>query len=567
VNARIAACAALVLLAACSSTQRAPPSVVHVRLLAFNDFHGYLDPPDTPTRWTESGTARELATGGAARLAGEVARLRADSPLNAVIAAGDLVGGSPLMSALLRHEPSIEALNDLGLEFSSLGNHEFDRGVPELLRLQNGGCHPSGEQTCAERQFAGARFRYLAANVRDEANGRTLLSGWASKRFPLPGGEHIDVGFIGLVLRDTPALVSSAAVQGLRFDDEAAAANALVPQLRASGIETIVVLMHEGGRTTASRFDDTRCPGFSGSLLRIAAQLDPAIDVIVSGHTHVPYVCRFDGRLITSAGAEGRFLTQIDLDVDSRTRNVQRATARQHAIVHAPGTDPVVAAEFPVTPELPALALKIAHWREKAAPLTGRVVGRVAANLTRRADSNGETSLGELVADAQLEATRGPEVGAARIAFVNDAGLRADLQASDRGISYGEIYAVHPFGNLLVTMTLTGRQIHALLEQQWQGAGSLLQVSRGFGYSWRAEAPAGARVDPEQIVLDGERLEPEDSYRVTVSDFLAGGGDGYTTLREGKDPLRGAIDVDVLEAFIRTHTPVEPPVAGRVRRQ
>jgi 5'-nucleotidase len=540
---------------------------LHLKLIAFNDFHGYLDPPGTPTRWPDPEDPErvyELPTGGAPQLAGLIGRLRAQNPRSTVVAAGDLVGGSPLMSAVLRHEPTIEALSVMGLEFSAVGNHEFDRGTTELLRLQNGGCHATGENTCVDGRFAGARFRYLAANVRDAAGGASPFPGWARKRFEIGADRHVDVAFIGLVLKSTPSLVVGSGVSSLEFGDEAAAANALVPEIRAQGIETIVVLIHEGGRTTAPRFDDADCPGFSGPLLDIVTRLDPAIDVVVSGHTHRPYVCRLGGRLVTSAGAEGRFVTDIDLTVDPRGGDVLASEARQLAVIHA-GSNPLAKRYPPVAPD-PRVAALVEHWRERIAPLARRVVGRVEQSLTRRADINGETALGEVIADAQLRETRDPARGGASIAFVNNGGLRADLNARPGGVTYDEVFAVHPFGNILVTLTLTGAQIHTLLEQQWQGAGSLLQVSEGFSYTWQASAPAGQRVDFARIRLDGRPLDPAATYRVTVNDFLAGGGDGYTVLRQGAAPLNGALDVDLLERLLAEHSPLALPAGGRVTR-
>ena len=547
--------------------QRPDATPVHVQLLAFNDFHGYIDPPGTPTRWVDPDDSRrfyDLPTGGAPELAALVASLRAAAPHTAVVAAGDLVGGSPLMSALLRHEPALEALNAVGLEFTSVGNHDFDRGLAELQRLQDGGCHPSGENTCLDGRFDGAHFRYLAANVRDAATGRTVFPGWARKRFELARGRHVDVAFIGLVLQSTPDLVNGDGVKGLVFGDEADAANALVPEIRAQGIESIVVLIHQGGRTNATRFDDDDCPGFTGPIIDIVTRFDPAIDVVISGHTHRTYVCRIAGRLVTSAGVEGRFVTDIDLQIDPRGGDVLSDAAKQVPVIRESAV-PLPLRFTAIAPDAP-LAARAAHWRERMAPLARRVVGRVSQDLTRRITPSGETSLGEAIADAQLAATRDPSRGGARVAFVNNGGLRADLNSGTDGVTYEEVFAVHPFGNVLVTLTLSGAQIHALLEQQWQGAGSLLQVSEGFSYVWNATAAPGERVDPAQIRLDGAPLDPAASYRVTVNDFLAGGGDGYTVLRSGTDPRTGPPDVDVLEGWLAQHSPVELPVSNRVTR-
>ncbi len=543
----------LCLLAGCAApapriTGSAP---VTIGLIAFNDFHGHLDPPGSATRVpaaTAGAPDLQLPTGGVAWLAGTVQALRRGYPASVVVAAGDLIGGSPLTSSLLKHEPSIDALGAAGLEFTSVGNHEFDRGVAELQRL-------------AGR----ASFRYLAANVRVKATGALLFPAWARKRVVIPGRGSIDIAFIGAVLRSTPELVNAQAVAGLEFLDEVESVNQVVGAIRAAGIETIVLLIHEGGFTSSTRFDDASCPDFQGPILGIVDRLDPAIDLVVSGHTHRTYICRRNGRLVTSAGQEGRFLTDIALTIDPVTHDLQAAQARQLPVINDTRPNPL-AAEYPGAPADAVLRAQVVGWDALVATQARRSLGRVAVPLTRRPDAAGETTLGDVVADAQLQATAAPDKGGAQIAFVNNGGLRADLSAPDGEVSYASAFNVHPFGNILVTLTLSGAQIDTALETQWQGAGSLLQVSGGLKFRWHAGAPAGGKIAPGDILLDGKPLAPDGLYRVTVSDFLAGGGDGYAVLKQGRDRLNGPPDLEALERYLETHSPVAPPATGRITK-
>jgi 5'-nucleotidase len=547
------ALAAVLLLAACAAPAPQPGASnagpVTVKLIAFNDFHGHLQPPGSTTRVpVEGGAEIEIPTGGVAWLSGQIKVLQAQNPRSAVVAAGDLIGASPLISSLLDHEPTMAALTDAGLEFSAVGNHEFDRGVPELLRLQ---------------KLAG--FQYLAANVRYQDTGKLLFPAWASKQLQLPGGRTMRVAFVGAVLRDTPSIVTGNAVAGLEFSDEADSVNAVVREIRAAGIEAIVMLVHEGGFTDQVRFDDLTCPGFRGPILGIVDRLDPAIDVVISAHTHRPYICRRNGRLVTSAGQEGRMVTDIDLTVDAASGDVVATQARQVAVVNNTRPDPQPAA-FPVSAVDAGLQQRVAGWVATIAPLANRAVGTFNGELTRRPNAAGETTLGDVIADAQLASTNSPASGGAQLAITNNGGLRADLSSPDGIATHAHTFAVHPFGNHVVTVTLTGSEIDAALEKQWQGAGSLLQVSANFSYRWSASAAPGGRVAPGDILLDGRPITPDGFYRVTLSDFLADGGDGYTIFRQGRDRTVGPSDVEALESYLLARSPLAPPTAARITK-
>ncbi|WP_256561110.1 bifunctional metallophosphatase/5'-nucleotidase [Pyxidicoccus xibeiensis] len=528
------------------------PAPVRVQVLAFNDFHGNLEAPSGSTGRirvpaSDGGTPVDVNAGGAAYLAHHIQALRQENPQNTVVvSAGDLIGASPLASGIFHDEPTIEVMNLMGLDINSVGNHEFDEGFTELLRMQSGGCHPvDGCQAGAT--FPGASFKFLSANVFTHvATRKTLFPAYDIREF-----QGVKVAFIGMTLEGTALIVNPTGVAGLTFQDEADTVNALVPELKQQGVEAIVVVIHEGGLPTGS-FDE--CPGISGPIKDLVERFDDAVDVVASGHTHQAYNCIIDGKRVTSAASNGRLLTDIDLVLDPTTRDVVETAARNVIVtretVHAP------------------VDAYVKEVIVKVAPLRDRVIGQTASVLAAPvrplpAGSSGESTLGNVVADGMLAATRSEQTGGAVIAMQNPGGVRADINAGD--ITFGEVFAVQPFANNMVTLTLTGAQLDTLLEQQFQPGGtSILQVSQGFAFSWSASAPRGSKVDPASITLNGVTVDPAANYRVTVNNFMAGGGDGLAVLTEGKDPRTGPIDTDVLEAYTRANNPMPTPALGRV---
>lgn len=576
---------AAVALAGCSSAWHAlapasAPPHIDITLIGFNDLHGHLDPPGIAL--TVPGPAGPVAVpaGGMAYLASAVAALKARGPHHAVVSAGDMVGASPLVSSLFLDEPTIEAVNQMQIDFNAVGNHEFDRGWRELLRLQHGGCEKhTARQPCQISQpFAGAQFGFLAANTLHE-DGRTLLPATGLKRFT-QGGATVVMGFIGLTLKATPAMVTPAGVAGLRFEDEVETANALVPMLKAQGADVIVVVIHEGGRTSAGPLEES-CAGLSGDILPILERLDPAVDVVVSGHTHQAYVCDY-GRvnaakpfLLTSAGQYGTLLTDIQLRVDTQTRRVVSKTARNlvvqsQAFTGSQGHVPVSAA-FPAF-EADAQVQKIIDtYRAAAVPLAQRPVGQATAAVRRVPAASLESALGNLIADAQWLATHAPEHGGAQLSFMNPGGLRADLVPDEQGlVRFGQLFGVQPFGNQLVVKTLTGAQIKDALEQQFASGSNTVQrprvlsVSKDFAYRYDLAQPPGARIGG--MVLQGAPLLPDAQVRVVMSSYLDSGGDNFSVLAQGRDRRVGMLDVDALEAYFRAQSPVSPPAANRITR-
>jgi 5'-nucleotidase len=524
---------------------------VDVTVLAINDFHGNLMPPAGGIAISDpSDPAKKIAipAGGAEYMATLIHELRARNRNSIFVAAGDLIGASPILSALFHDELSVESLSLMGLEVSAVGNHEFDEGPVELQRMQNGGCHPK-DGCKGPHPFAGAKYRYLAASTIDKATGKTILPAYYVKSF-----DGVSVAFIGLTLKGTPDIVTASGTAGLEFKDEADTVNALVPELRGQGIEAIVVLIHEGGAPTG---DYNECPGISGRIVDIVPKLDKAIDVVVSGHTHQAYNCIIDGRLVTSAHRFGTLVTEIDLRLDAKTRDVVSAKA-ENVIVRND--------RYVKDPEQTKL---LASYQSLVAPLANRVVGTITESLTQEQNSAGESALGDLIADAQLAATRNADKGGAQIAFMNSGGIRTVIVKRGSGeVTYGDLFAVQPFGNVLVTLTLTGAQIRTLLEQQLSDltAPRILQVSEGFSYAWDATRSIGERVLVDSISLNGKPIEPQTAYRVTVSDFLADGADNHITLRNGADRTTEMPDLEAMEAYFRASSPISPPTLGRIRR-
>ena len=532
-----------------AAAQAAPP--IDLRILAINDFHGNLLPPPGGIRIADpDDNTRKInvPAGGAEHMATLVKQLRQGARNTIFVAAGDLIGASPFLSAMFHDEPTIESLSMMGLEVASVGNHEFDEGKAELLRMQNGGCHPT-DNCRGPHPFLGAGFHYLAASTIETASGKTIFPPYEVREF-----DGIRVAFIGLTLKGTPNLVSPVSVAGLEFRDEADTVNALVPKLKAQGIEAIVVLIHEGGFPTG---DYNECPGISGPIVDIVRKFDRAVDVVISGHTHQAYVCAIDGRLVTSGDKYGTVVTTIDLKLDPATRDVVSAKADNVIVRTGP---------YAKDPEQTAL---LASYDKFAAPIANRPAGSITQTLSRTPNDAGESPLGDIVADAQLAATSADKNGGAMIAFTNPGGVRTDIpKKAEGGVTYADVFASQPFRNQLVTLTLTGMQIKNMLEQQWLDPKRprVLQISKGFSYAWDNAKPYGERIIADRMSLHGQRIDPATSYRVTVNNFLSVGGDGFTVLTEGVAQQFGVYDVDALYAYFQANSPLSPGQPDRIIR-
>jgi 5'-nucleotidase len=559
---KLAAALAAFTLGACAA-HVAPPAApvaqgpVEVQILAFNDLHGNIQTPP-PVEVTEAdGTKHKIVTGGVAHLAAALTSLRAGHPNTVTVSAGDTIGASPLISANYLDEPTIDAMNLLGLEFNSVGNHEFDRGSDELKRMQTGGCAKFTRRApCAVEPFGGAKFRYLAANV-VQADGSTVFPATGLKRFQTAAGP-ITIGFIGMTLKGTANLVTPSGVRGLTFRDEAETANALVPPLKAAGADTIVLLIHQGGKLPQFTTGNG-CDGLYGEILPVIAKLDPAITTVVSGHTHWAYVCRGTpqvgaNRLLTSAGKYGYFVTDIRLEFDPAAHRLIAQDARN--IVVGNGERGEDAAEKAL----------VDRYAAAVAPIASRIVGHLSAPATKSTE-DGESAAADLIADSMLAATRSRDNGGAQLALVNGTGVRVDLPGGD--VRYDAAFAMMPFGNNLVVMTLTGTQLKAAIEQQYAipiRAGfttpAALAPSAGFTYVVDMRKPEGSRV--VDMRLHGKRIAAAGRYRVALNNYLASGGDSLSAFTAGTDIAdQGIIDLDALVAWIAPGR--TPPAPNRIR--
>ncbi|MES3024009.1 MAG: bifunctional metallophosphatase/5'-nucleotidase [Pseudomonadota bacterium] len=532
-----AALAAACFLAGCATPPPAPP--IELNLVAFNDFHGHLEATKFTHNDRASGQPVSIQAGGVAALGATLKAWRQEDKDLIFVGAGDLVGASPAMSSMWADEPSITALGKLGLNASSVGNHEFDAGRAELLRQQYGGCaSPRPEKACKlAAEFKGAPFRYLAANVIDSATGKPILPAYT-----IVEAKGVKVALIGAVLKDTASVVMASSIVGLSFGDEADAVNQAVRDARAQGATVFVLMIHQGGHTVEA-FDEPNCKQLKGPIVDIANKLDPALRLIVSGHTHNGYQCDVGTRVVTQAEMGGHALSRIKLTLDPATRTVREIAVRNVAV--KPG-------QYPADPEIDAY-LAAVKARSKDALM--RPVAKLAVPLVGRvATKSGETPLGDLVTDAFLAATKAQGV---QIAFTNMGGIRKDLDVGDDlSAEYGEAQIVLPFSNTLVVMDLSGAEIRALLEQQWMRAHadaqhSMLQVSHGFSYRWNPAAPVGKRVLARSVKLNGETLDDNKSYRITTNNFLAAGGDGFPLFAKGRNPVdTNIVDLDAFVAHL-----------------
>jgi 5'-nucleotidase len=565
----------------------------NVQLLAINDFHGHIEPntPGTIQVGQRLGTGTEprvvnigVPAGGAEYLATHIKTLRQANPNTITVGSGDLIGASPLTSGLFHDEPAIEALNAIGLDVSGVGNHEFDEGLAELYRMLNGGCHPV--DGCQDGDsFLGAIFQYLAANVFFVGTNTTVLPPYEIRKI-----DNAKIAFIGLTLEGTPLIVTPSAIEGLEFRDEIVTVNALVTKLRSEqGVRSFVILLHQGGfqnppfsnatpnadpaRALPGWADPNRCENMSGEILDIANGLSDEVDVIVSGHTHAHYICaganEIDGKVVTSASSFGRLVTDIDLVIDHQSKDIKSATARNVIVTQTVAKDPAVTAI-------------VNKYKTIAAPIANRVVGSIMADLksTRDGAANaaGESALGDVIADAQLEATTPTDFGGSVVAFMNPGGIRAPIikdpslpaDVADP-VTYGEIFAVQPFGNTLTVKTCTGATIQTLLDQQWTvvpaGEGPrVLQISNSLRYSWASSRPINDRVLDSSVTINGAAVVATTPYRVTMNSFLADGGDGFSAFRACTNQLGGEVDVDALGRYFMAHSPISPPTLNRITK-
>ncbi len=527
------------LLAGCASTSATRPrGPVELNLVAINDFHGNLEASKYTLAPNGADKKQTIQAGGIDVLKGALDAFRKEDKDLLFVAAGDLVGASPAMSSMFADEPSIEAMNRMGLVASSLGNHEFDQGSKELLRQQHGGCDsPRPAKACQlSKDFRGAGFTYLAANVVDAQTGKNLVPGWR-----IVDVKGVKVGLVGAVLKDTPSVAVASAIKGLSFLDEADAINKVLPEMRAQGAQVFVVLIHEGGHT-GDAFDKVNCDGLEGPIVGIVKRLDPAIRLVITGHSHKGYLCKVDGRTVTQADAMGHLLSRIKMTVEPDSGRVDDIQVSN--VVMAPGA---------FTPD-PQLAAYLRDVRARSTAELAKPVAKIASgNVARKESESGESPLGDVIADAAVAATRGQGV---QLGFMNPGGIRKDLETGEGGVvSFGQAQAVLPFGNTLVVLDITGAQLRTMLEQQWDRPNKdqyMLQVSRGLAYAWDSTRPVGRRLVPGSLKVDGKPVEDNANYRIVANNFLADGGDNFPVLAKGVNRQdTGMRDLDALIGYLK----------------
>jgi 5'-nucleotidase len=529
---------------------------IHIKVLGFNDFHGQLSPK------VEHGRS----VGGAAVL---TAYLRAASAgiedRTIIVHAGDLVGASPANSALLQDEPAVSFMNLLANAACQLpaenagkcnvvgtvGNHELDEGLAELRRLLEGGQHSAGPYL--EQPWRGARFPFVSANIVDIHTRKPVF-----EPYVVIDVAGMKLAFIGAILRSTPSMVTASGIAGLEFDDEADSVNRVIPELHARGVHAIVLLIHQG--LTQSNYEGpTRedAPPATGALLDIIRRLDDDVDVIVSGHTHQftnAYLRNAHGAsmLVVQAWSAGTAFDDIDLWIDPKSRDVvaKRASVVTSWDDRGPGRSPDVAA-----------AALVSRADKMVAARVDEVLAQSLVPIERRTNDAGESPLGDLVADAHRLAT------GADFAVTNPGGVRSDLPSGV--MTWGDAFAVQPFGNELVILTVTGQELVDLLREQWSSSqppsGRILAIS-GFSY---VRSPASSRGGVQILeVLDGrgKPIVPTATYKLATNQFLAEGGDGFSLLKRAKREAAGRLDRDALIDYLRkSPRPLELPAARRIK--
>jgi len=544
----------LVSIASLSSLGASQPDkgTIEVQILAINDLHGQLEPPISKMviDYNETGAPIRVDAGGSEYLATHIKELRSENPNTFVISAGDNIGASPIISSRFHDEPTIKALNIIGFNFSAVGNHELDNGLNELMRIQNGGCHPT-DGCLNNSSFEGAHFQYLAANIVNESTNATIFPA-----YKITCVQGVPIGFIGVALKDTPSIVTPSRVKGLKFLDEAETINKYAKELKHMGVKTIVVIIHDGGYQEGLYNESLN---MSGPIVDVVNATDPEVDAFITGHTHQAYNANIDGRIVTQADSAGNLLTDIDLVISNKT----------HDVIEERSRNIIVSRDVPKDSEVTEL---VNEYNSQIAALANRVIGNITSDITVVMSDSGESALGDLIADAQLYATSDPSNGGAVVAFANPGGIRADLIYTQQSgnelpgqITYGEAFSVQPSEISLVTMTLNGTQIDTLLEQQIDNpTPRILQISKGFSYTWNESAPMGNMINISSIKINGTSINPSSPYRVTVNNRMADGSYNLFVLKEGVNRTEGPLVRDALVNYFAAFSPVTPEPMNRI---
>jgi len=500
----------------------------NVRLLGVNDFHGYLERPDP---------VNGRRAGGAAYLAAYLDRYARRPDHTVRVHAGDMVSASPLVSAYFHDEPTVLAMNEMGFDVGTLGNHEFDEGREEMLRLLEGGqrTEPGGRPAeTSDPGFPGARFPYVAANTLYRRTGLPVLP-----PYEVVERDGVRIGFIGVTTLETPGIIIPDAAEDFRFPDISETVNRHASELRAQGVETIVVLAHSGAL-------DTGRGGTMNEIVTETRQMSNGVDVVFSGHTHNRLDLRVAGKLVLQAEEYGTALGVVDLKVDRADGDVTGSRARV-----------VTTYQDRVRPD-PEVAALVERYGERVAPTSNRVLGTAAENIAPAPTEAGESALGDFVADGQRD------LAGADFALVPTGGLRTDIARGP--VTYGELFSVQPAGRDLVEMELSGEQVrHALEEQYGPDRDHLLAVS-GLRYSYEPSRSPGRRVTALTLP-NGDALDLTKEYSVAVNGFLAAGGGDFEVFTRGEDRRTVGTDIEALARHAQNlPQPFEAPDPAREPR-
>ncbi|GHF48846.1 5'-nucleotidase [Deinococcus metalli] len=565
-------------LSACATTPTTlAPKPVNVTVLGLNDFHGNL----APTAFTKAGATTSIKAGGIEAISAELNDARKSNPNTIFVGGGDLIGASPINSGLLRDEPAVYALNKMGMSVSALGNHEFDQGLTELFRMQNGGCDSNDKSKACkfDPNYKGATFKWIGANVKYNAASGKTGTPFAPYSIQEIGGAKI--AFVGAVTKTTPGIVSPEGVAMLDFTDEADAVNAVIPEIKAKKVDAIIMLIHEGGELNATSTANYSTVGCSvnefnatqSPIVSIAKRVDPAVSAIISGHTHKGYNCLIPDptgkdRIVIEGDFYGHLLQHLELKVDVANHAVMSVSAA-NLVVDYTAREAAGTLDFNMTQLLTTANAKTdAISNVTIANLGSPQIQRGINNVR-----NTESALGDVIADALLAGT---QAQGAQIGLMNPGGIRADLPDTTRikagnAVNFGDVFAVHPFGNTTTVLSLTGQQLKDLLEQQWSGANAtaikLLQVSGGFTYSYTLANADGNRVDFASMKLNGTPISATATYRIATNNFLAAGGDNFTIFKQGTNvvQLANLADTDILSNYLKTNgASLTNTVKGRI---
>jgi len=558
--------------------QPASADLVPLQVLAITDFHGYLRAYNDKSNGTIWAPQPEgpITVGGAVYMATHIKRLKAGKPNSVVVSAGDNFSGWPFEVWAFQNEPTVEFLNMIGVEVSAVGNHELDQPKDDLIKhMQNGKCFGTRDvDSCFKdstgKQFHGSNFPYITANIRDARSGQLITKPYFIKRIPDGKGGTIPVGFIGLTVTDTISETTSFQEGDLIADPLVESANKYAEELQDQGVQSIVVILHDGG-SAGGYFRG--CSSQTGPAFDFARQASPAIDIIITGHWHSAFNCMVndpDGnpRPVMQGANHGKLITDINLSIDPANKDVVRSLT---TVVNVPNTRDV--------PEDPEVAKMVAYWGKRGSERAAEPVAELTGDLTRARNANGESALADVVADAHYFVGRkAPQP--ADLALVASSPLSRDIKyakgsnPADRDglILFGEQWDSEGYGNPVVVVTLTGRQIDQVLEEQWRAKsddGTIgfypLAVSHNVHYSYDASKPLGDRVDPANFIINGKPLDLDKSYRVAALAYLITGNDGYPSFKGYSNPHRVMTDKWAFLEYMQQEKVIVQPKLDRVK--